>query len=253
MRRMRHTLKSLTLTGLFAVSGPAAMAAEFVPLPAGDEKQYQVYFGTGDDSGQAAGDAGKWGALRLNDRRPSNLWDGLRSETSSQLSGGGLTYFTPSISGLRMGIGVSSDAIARPSAGLPLGPRRQSGPGAPQHWQFGGSLGTAAVQIGANMGDHIAPVCDSGTGCKTNDFWDIGVAIRVGSGSLSAAYLASQPRVPRADDVDRIDVLSLNAGYQLAPRVNIYGGVDWVEVHRPGETTETPLDTRFMFGTSLRF
>ncbi|MDH3704107.1 MAG: porin [Alphaproteobacteria bacterium] len=227
------------------------MAADLVTMPTADQKQYQVYFGIGDDSGPAA--AGNWGALRLNDGRPSSLWDGLRGESSSQLSGGGLTYFTPSISGLRMGIGVSSDAIARPATRLPLGPRRQPNSGAPQHWQFGGSLGTAALQIGAQMGDHLAPVCDSGTACNTNDFWDIGVAIRIGPGSLSAAYLASQPRIPRADDIDRIDILSLNAGYQVAPRVNVYGGIDWVEVRRPGDATETPLDTRFMFGTSLRF
>jgi predicted porin len=250
---MRDTIKALTLTGLFAVAGPAVMAADLVPMPSADQKQYQVYFGTGQESGRSAGVASNWGSLRLSDGRPSSLWDGLRSENSSQLSGGGLTYFTPSISGLRMGIGVSSDAISRPSTGHALGPRRESHSGAPQHWQFGGSLGTAALQIGAKMGDHPAPVCDAGTGCNTNDFWDIGVAIRIGSGSLSAAYLASQPRIPRADEVDRIDVLSLNAGYQLAPRVNIYGGIDWVEMHRPGDTTETPLDTRFMFGTSLRF
>lgn len=241
---------ALTMTGAIAAPGLSAMAADMVPMPTADQKRYQVYFGAGGASGPAAG---SWGALRLNDGRPGSLWNGLRSENSSQLSGGGLTYFTPSISGLRMGIGVSSDAMTRPAAGTPLGPRRQSHAGTAQHWQFGGTLGTAALQIGANMGDHKAPVCDSGSGCNTNDFWDIGVAIRIGPGSLSAAYLASQPRIPRADDIDRIDILSLNAGYQLAPRVNIYGGIDWVEAHRPGETTETPLDTRFMFGTSLRF
>ena len=235
---------------MLAVPGFTVMAADLVPIPIADQKQYRVYFGSSDDAGPAAG---KWGMLRPSEGRPGNLWDGLRSENSRDLSGGGLTYFTPSISGLRMGIGVSSNAIARPAAASPLGPRRQPPSDVPQHWQFGGSLGTAALQIGANMGDHLAPVCDAGTGCNTNDFWDIGVAIRIGSGSLSAAYLASQPRIPRADEVDRIDVLSLNAGYQLAPRVNIYGGIDWVEVHRQGETTETPLDTRFMFGTSLRF
>ena len=182
---MRHTVVALTITGMLAVPGFTVMAADLVPIPIADQKQYRVYFGSSDDAGPAAG---KWGMLRPSEGRPGNLWDGLRSENSRDLSGGGLTYFTPSISGLRMGIGVSSNAIARPTAASPLGPRRQPPSDVPQHWQFGGSLGTAALQIGANMGDHLAPVCDAGTGCNTNDFWDIGVAIRIGSGSSGRAH-----------------------------------------------------------------
>ncbi len=53
--------------------------------------------------------------------------------------------------------------------------------------------------------------------------------------------------------MDRIVIFSLNAGYKVGPGLNIYGGVDWIDLQSTGETAETPLDTRFMLGTNLRF
>ena len=101
-------------------------------------------------------------------------------------------------------------------------------------------------------GDHPDPTCTGG-GCKTNDFWDVGVALRIGSGAISAGYTASQPRGPRVDDADRIDIYSLNAGYKVTPGLDIFGGVDWVDTRSQSEAQEIPVDTRFMLGTNLKF
>ena len=134
-----------------------------------------------------------------------------------------------------------------------LGPRTQTQRDLTGAWQAGAKLGYSALEIGANIGDHADPTCKAGENCKTNDFWDVGVALRLGSGSISAAYTASQARSAGPDEMARVDVFSLNAGYQFAPGLNIYGGVDWVDFNSDSETDETPLDTRFMLGTSLRF
>ena len=61
---------------MLAVPGFTVMAADLVPIPIADQKQYRVYFGSSDDAGPAAG---KWGMLRPSEGRPGNLWDGLRS------------------------------------------------------------------------------------------------------------------------------------------------------------------------------
>jgi predicted porin len=134
-----------------------------------------------------------------------------------------------------------------------FGPRIHPQRDAAGNWQVGGTLGYSGFEVGANLGDHYAPGCEPGSNCKTNDFWDVGVALRVGSGAISAAYMASLPRQPGPDDVGRIDVFSLNAGYRVSPGFDIYGGVDWVDLNNTSDTGDQPVDTRFMLGTNLRF
>lgn len=234
----------------------AASSADLAPTATPEEKDYRLFFGNSVNPTPEHGIAvtGNWGAVRLRGRPATGVQYPLRVAPDS--GGNEFSYFTPAISGLRLGIGVSPKATAAESATGP-GPRRVVRHRPAQNWQFGGSLGgsvgNSALQIGANFGDHPDPACEPGESCKSNDFWDIAVSFRFGAGSVTAAYMESQPSEPGPDDVDRIDILSFNAGYRLAPLVDIYGAIDWVEVIRPGAAVETPFDTRIMFGTSLRF
>lgn len=200
------------------------------------EDHYQVYIGN-----------------RVGGAYPSRDWGEVRL-TPPNGGGSGLTYFTPSVSGVRVGVGFAAPKQADGGAAqyTDLGPRTAQGLEAAGKRQIGGTVEYSGLEVGANIGDHNDPSC-SGGGCKTNDFWDVGVALRIGSGAISAGYTASQPRTPGPDDVERIDVYSLNAGYKLTPGMDIFGGVDWVDTRSQSEAAETPVDTRFMLGTNLRF
>jgi len=240
-----------------------AIAALAWPAMAGPQEQpaatsdghYQVYIGGRGETDYTVNR--EWGGLRLT--APTAGADVYSPSLSQPSSSSGITYFTPSLSGVRIGVGVAgtpSDApkISAESAQYTdLGPRTGKARDSVNNWQVGGTVGFSALELGANIGDHSDPSCTAGGSCKTNDFWDVGVALRIGSGAISAAYTASQPRGQRPNDVDRIDIFSLNAGYKVGPGLNIYGGVDWIDLQSTGETAETPLDTRFMLGTNLRF
>lgn len=248
------------LLGFAIAAGPAAAGPKEQPAV---KDHYQIYIGDPARSfgaGDAYGLEREWGSVRLTEPGALPTAGGLRSPSMTEgASASGVTYFTPSLSGMRVGIGMSSQPGEGAADGegaaqyTGLGPRVASPRDPSGNWQVGGKVGYSALEIGANVGDHPDPTCEAGAACKTNDFWDVGVALRIGSGAISAAYTASQPRTLRPDEVDRIDVFSLNAGYKLTPGLNVYGGVDWVDLHSNSEATEIPLDTRFMFGTNLRF
>lgn len=250
----------------FAVAAGPAFAGPKDPSSDGGH-HYHIYigdpvhsFGSGNSSDALTGG---WGSVRLTEPSPITPTGRLRSPSLNGAAvGTGITYFTPSVSGVRVGVGF----LAAPQEGArssqsgkdttqytSLGPRVTRPRDTSGNWQVGGKLGYSGLEIGANIGDHADPTCETGTSCKKNDFWDVGVALRIGSGAIGAGYTASQPRTPRSDDVNRIDVFSLNAGYKVHSRMDIYGGVDWIDLHSTNDTTELPVDTRFMFGTNLRF
>lgn len=247
------------------VAGSALLLAAFAtPAQAGPKEQpaaepgdhYQVYIGRRGETSYSVNR--EWGGLRLT--TPSAGGDVYTPSLTEPSGTSGVTYFTPSLSGVRIGVGVAG-APSRTSPGAnpdqpsqytDLGPRTGKGRDSAGKWQVGGTVGYSALELGANIGDHSDPSCAAGDSCKTNDFWDVGVALRIGSGAISAAYTASQPRGAYADD-GRIDIFSLNAGYKVGPGMNIYGGVDWIDLQNTGESAETPVDTRFMLGTNLRF
>lgn len=253
MNRSRISLIALASASLIALA--AGAAADPLRQQEVVEDRYQVYIGeTGAASAATVSGysaSGQWGTINLdkNVRSSDSFGDGSEVKYSGPA---GVSYFTPKLSGVRVGIGIS--AMPRKSSDYTsLGPRTQTKRDLSSNWQAGATLGYSALEIGANIGDHTDPTCKAGGNCKSSDFWDVGVALRFGSGSISAAYTASQARTARPDETARVDVFSLNAGYQFAPGLNIYGGVDWVDFNSDSETAETPLDTRFMLGTSLRF
>lgn len=240
---------------LSVLASPAVAGPKEQPAAAADD-HYQVYIGQRGETSYSVNR--EWGGLRLT--APATGGDVYSHSLTNPSGPSGITYFTPSLSGVRLGVGVAGTPARQPQNSGPshssqytdLGPRAGKGHDSAGKWQVGGTVGYSALELGANIGDHSDPSCTAGDSCKTNDFWDVGVALRIGSGAISAAYTASQPRGPRADD-GRIDIFSLNAGYKVSPGVNIYGGVDWIDLQNTGETTETPVDTRFMLGTNLRF
>jgi len=162
----------------FAVSAaPAAAGPKEQAAPA--DSHYQVYIG-GRDTGSYMLNQ-DWGELRAG---PPN---GGGSIYAPSLTGApdsaGMTYFTPSVSGVRVGVGFGATPqtpapdAAQAGQYTDLGPRTAQGHDAAGRWQVGGTVSYSALELGANIGDHADPSCTSG-GCKTNDFWDVGVALR---------------------------------------------------------------------------
>ncbi len=253
------TLSRTSLIALAAASLIALAAADSAAEPLHQQHvvddRYQVFIGERGAASAAAASgystSGPWGTINLDNAAhgSKSLSDGSEVKYSGP---GGVSYFTPKLSGVRVGIGIST-VPRNANDYTSLGPRTQTKRDLSSNWQAGATVGYSALEIGANIGDHADPTCQPGGTCKTNDFWDVGVALRFGSGSISAAYTASQARTARPDETARVDVFSLNAGYQFAPGLNVYGGVDWVDFNNDSETAEAPLDTRFMLGTSLRF
>jgi hypothetical protein len=265
LRTCKHSgrgVAAIAAAALFALAvaaGPAVAGSNAPPVV--EDDHFQVYIG---DPSRTAGAPysveREWGSVRLTEPASPPVAGGLRSPSfTGSAAGTGVTYFTPSLSGVRLGVGMSALAPEGAADGKAaseytgLGPRIAPPRDGSGNWQVGGKVGYSGLEIGANIGDHPDPSCEAGVACKKNDFWDIGVALRIGSGAISAGYTASQPRAVRPDDINRIDVFSLNAGYKIHSRLDIYGGVDWVDLHSTNEAAETPVDTRFMFGTNLRF
>lgn len=251
------SVPAFAVAAVVAIGLGAGQARAGADQPAADSgDQYQIYIG---GRGGPSYDLNReWGSLRLSEGgvADGNLGAPLLSRPET---GAGITYFTPSLSGVRVGVGMAASGIrggpetAGQAPYTDLGPRRAPQKDGAGNWKMGGSVEYSGLEVGAAIGDHSDPSCGAGGNCATNDFWDIGVALRIGSGAISAGYTASQPRSQRSDDVNRIDIYSLNAGYMVAPGMNIYGGVDWIDLQSANENTDLPLDTRFMLGTNLRF
>ena len=236
----------------------SATAADPLAVQIAANDRYEVYFDASDlrnaNNPDQRGNSGDWGTLRAIGPTPGNLTDNGRPTAFGYSGPGGIAYFTPSLSGLRVGIGASAKPENRSASEYTqLGPRIRPQRDAASNWQVGGTLGYSGFELGANLGDHRAPGCEPGSGCKTADFWDVGVALRIGSGAISAAYTASQPRTATNEDAGRIDIFSFNAGYRISPGFDIYGGVDWIDLNNTADTGDAPTDTRFMLGTNLRF
>lgn len=163
----------------------------------------------------------------------------------------GVSYFTPRLTGMGLGMGLSGNAaVSTDSSDLALG---TAADGNSRNWRLGGSVGTSTLRVGAAFGDHPDPACREAGACKTNDFWDIGVAWHFGSGALSAGYTASQRWTLGVVDPETLGIFSLNAGYRIAPGLDVFGGVDWIELPATDGPQEQPRNTRFMLGTNLRF
>lgn len=256
-----RALRLLLVGGVAVLAVAAGHSALAEPLRQGSasSERYQIYL----DSVETSAPRGDWGSLRLSGPEDQGGVGLLRNPAAGGTGPYSLNYFTPSLSGFRLGFG----ATPRQSAGRELGgfgpegeatvtPRFGGMRGRPQGRQFGGTLaysgGLSGVEIGANFGDGPNPACQEAANCQAQDFWDIGISFRLGGGAVSAGYLGSQQRGFRRSEGET-DMFSLNAGYRLAPGVDIYGGVDWIDFSRTDGADEPQRNTRFMFGTNLRF
>ena len=258
MNRIRTYFGVITSAAALALAAASAYAADPLAVQIAANERYEVYFDASDlrnaNDPYDRDSSGDWGSLRAVGPTPGNLTDNGRPTAFGYSGPGGIAYFTPSLSGLRVGIGAAATPENRSGAEYTrLGPRIRPQRDAASNWQVGGTLGYSGFELGANLGDHTAPGCEPGSGCKTNDFWDVGVALRIGSGAVSAAYTASQPRTAANEDAGRIDIFSFNAGYSISPGFDVYGGVDWIDPNSTADSGDAPTDTRFMLGTNLRF
>lgn len=226
--------------------GGAAAAGELDPS-SGTPDRYQVFFGgpLGDD---AAAPGGQWRSLNYETGPLSAYPSGYDAGAIGYSGPAGISYFTPRLAGVGLGVDLTgrlaesgrSDEAAQDGA---------SG----RKWRLGGSVGTSTIRLGAAFGDHPDPTCRDGAACATNDFWDIGLAWRFGSGALSAGYTASLRRTPGVETPETLGIFSVSAGYRIAPGLDVFGGVDWIELPAAEATEEQPRNTRFMLGTNLRF
>jgi len=211
------------------------MAGDASPA-GGKPDRYQVFFGA--PLGNGTVDAPALGG--------EDGWRLLPNGSGSQDVG--VTFFTPRLTGVDLGIGLSGNLAERSKGRDGLQPDPSG-----RNWRVGGSVGTSTVRLGAAFGDHADPTCREAAACATNDFWDIGLSWRFGSGAVSAGYTSSQRRLPNGENPESLGIFSLSAGYRVAPGVDVFGGIDWIELPAAETTPEEPRNTRFMLGTSLRF
>jgi hypothetical protein len=230
-RRIAGLLFALTCM----LGGGVALAGE-AGQPGNASDRYQVFFGAPqpiEHSDQ------RW-------RFGEDEWPPLSSRPAGYDAG--MTFFTPRVTGVDLGIGLSSkmadSAGTNNDAQIPAGGR---------NWRLGGSVGTSTIRLGAAFGDHSDPACRESAACGTNDFWDIGLSWRFGSGALAAGYTASLRRLAGAENLETLDIFSVTAGYRIAPGVDVFGGIDWIELPDTQASEDQPRNTRFMLGTSLRF
>lgn len=228
------------------LGGNAALAGA-LEQPAGAPDRYQVFFGdtqTHDNSALV----GRWQAIDYETRLLSNGPANYDTGAIGYSGPAGVSYFTPRLKDVGLGVGLSGQVPEVKAAG-----DFTNSAASPRKWRLGGTVGTSTIRVGAAFGDHPDPACRDSEACNTNDFWDIGVAWRFGSGALSAGYTASQRRLPGVEDRETLGIFSVSAGYRIAPGLDVFGGIDWIELPASDETQETPRNTRFMLGTSLRF
>lgn len=230
----------------FGAAGAAHAGGPDTPL----DTRYQVFFGN-PQAHETSATIGQWRSI---DHETRLLSGGPVSNDGSAIgySGpAGISYFTPRVTRFGLGIGVTGKPQeAADTTGFPHSAAGRTG----RNWRLGGSVGTPSLRIGAAFGDHVDPACRNSEVCNTNDFWDIGVAWRFGSGALSAGYTASKRRTPGIVDPETLGIFSVSAGYRIAPGLDVFGGIDWIEL--PAADTQQqdqPRNTRFMLGTNLRF
>jgi len=213
--------------------------------------RYQIFLGE-PRAGDTAEGIGAWRPIDRETRLLSGGQAGFDADSIGYGGPAGISYFTPRLSKMDLGIGLT-------------GQTGQTGDGAngtsvlggaaagTAKWRLGGSVGTSSLRLGAAIGDHSDPSCREQETCLTNDFWDIGVAWRFGSGSLAAGYTASMRQAPGVPDRETLDIFSISAGYRIAPGLDVFGGIDWIELPVSEQTPDRPRNTRFMLGTNLRF
>lgn len=228
-----------------------AARANGLEQPGDSADRYQVFFG-GPQSHESSALVGQWRAIdRAIDYESRLLTSGPVNYEAGAIgySGpAGISYFTPRVTGVDVGFGLSGMA---PEGKSPdeISVGSQFG----RNWRLGGSVGTSTIRFGAAFGDHMDPTCRDSESCKTNDFWDIGVAWRFGSGALSAGYTSSQRRASGLEDPETLGIFSVSAGYRIAPGLDVFGGIDWIELPATEGPQDQPRNTRFMLGTNLRF
>lgn len=123
----------------------------------------------------------------------------------------------------------------------------------PNAWQVGAAVGYSNFQVGANFGDTTVPQCTTGGKCEGGDFWDIGLAYNFGSANLSAGYFSSGAGSAAAGTNRDVGIWSFNAGYKLLPNMDVYGGVNWVDIERGANAGKPNDGTVFLLGTNVRF
>lgn len=210
--------------------------------------RYQVFLAEPSTNDGADG-IGVWRPVDRESRLHSGGHAGFDAESIGYVGAAGITYFTPRLSKMDIGIGLTGQGGDGASGYSVLGGAATG----TSKWRLGGSFGTSSLRVGAAIGDHSDPSCREQETCLTNDFWDIGVAWRFGSGSLAAGYTASMRQAPGVPDRETLDIFSISAGYRIAPGLDVFGGIDWIELPVSEQTPDRPRNTRFMLGTNLRF
>ncbi|MGE4218399.1 MAG: hypothetical protein AB7G39_03035 [Alphaproteobacteria bacterium] len=123
------------------------------------------------------------------------------------------------------------------------GPRTDA---AGRDWKIGAALGYANMELGASFSDGGGNRCGLWGSCAGGT-WDVGLAYRFDAGSVAAGYTATGGEIA----LDGRSIYSLNADYSVAPRMDLYGGVNWVDIDTSAKDTSS--GAVFLLGTNVRF
>jgi outer membrane protein OmpU len=175
----------------------------------------------------------------------------------------GLTYLTPKISGLRLGLSYTpsktnedeppsvggtsgtqvqvydaalnySDKVGTFDVKADIGYKEEHGAALDSHamWRGGLNVGIGGITIGGSYYDQTD--IDSGKGGTSNsdevEAWDIGISWASGPYKLSATYFhAEKPLASGDQGEDEVDKIYVSGDYAMGPGVNLNGTIMHVE------------------------
>ncbi len=256
-------------------------------------RKFEMFLFTGEprDGDAATGitaASGSWGRIRINAGASPREDRGKAGLGGASGDGWDLLYLTPRLPSVtlndpRIGLTVPSAAsgIAEPSgfalglayeyapssiriraglAGIAPGTEPAKGGGfgtaspvSERSWQMGTVLGYANFELGAAFGDAPGAGCTANGECRGGDFWDVSLAYSFTSGAVAARY-STRAGPSNGAESRTVEVLSLNAGYRVAPGLNILGAVNWVDIGRSDIGADRTGEAAvFMLRTRVRF
>jgi hypothetical protein len=104
-------------------------------------------------------------------------------------------------------------------------------------YMIGGGLSYMGVKVAAGYGDAGDGGIAKNSQADNGKWWDVGVSYATGPYTLAVAYLAGEEDNVAGTADDETDFLTLQGQYNVAPGLDVYAELDWIEVDSPTNTT----------------
>lgn len=122
-------------------------------------------------------------------------------------------------------------------------------------FQLGANVSVAGFGVGVGYWDNDDSGCASGTtGCDAGMGFDAGLSYNFGAGAIGVGYAYGETDWDGTNGEDEETVYSIEADYDLATGLNVFGGVAFAEREDDAGGANSSVDsTVFVLGTTLSF